>query len=196
MTDKTHRGHMSRIDGLGDEFKALVNRGLRSGMSQRAILRKVNAALEDAGEKPISQSGLNRYALKMEAVGRRMRESREMAEMWTAKLGEEPTANLTSLIVDMLQSATFDLLLRIDGNDDGGDSGVTADTVNKLALGVQRLARAHSVSARREQEIRLAALKEASEKLADRDGLSAEAGMALRRYVNEYAGAPDGPATA
>ena len=64
------RGRLSRIQQLPADIKARLDELLRSGVSQKAILDQLAPLCESAGEPPISRSGLNRYATRMEAEAR------------------------------------------------------------------------------------------------------------------------------
>lgn len=185
---------MGRIDALDDEFKGLVHRYLRTGLPLTEIQRIVNDALADAGEKPLSYSSLNRYAARVEQSAHRMRQAREMARVWKTRFGEEPDEDLTALMVDMLQTEVFEAITRLQQSDEALD----AETVNQLALGMQRLARAAEISAKREREIRreaaAAAKREMNEKLraAEKDVESgADPMQRYRRIRRELYGLTD-----
>ncbi len=183
-SDRPTRGRKGRIDALDDDLRSLVNRHLRGGLPLTEIRDRVNVVLVERGDKPLSYSSLNRYASRVERVGSRMREAREMADVWTSKFGEDPGHDIGKLMVDMLHTAAFDAMTRLEDADEELD----AETINTLALGMQRLARAAEISAKREREIRAAAAAEAARE-AQRRGLSAKAADALRAHVAEFTGA-------
>ena len=83
--------------------------------------------------------------------------------MWKNRFGEDPDEDLTGLMVDMLQTEVFEAITRLQESDEALD----AETVNQLALGMQRLARAAEISAKREREIRRDAAEQADRKLAE-----------------------------
>lgn len=176
--ERVTRGRMGRIDALDAEFKGLVHRYLRTGLPLTQIQRLVNEVLTEAGEKPLSYSSLNRYAARVERSAHRMRQAREMARVWKTRFGEEPDEDLTALMVDMLQTEVFEAITRLHDSDEPMDT----ETLNQLALGMQRLARAAEISAKREREIRREAADAAAAE-AKRQGLSAEGADALRAYV-------------
>ncbi|MCY4430655.1 MAG: DUF3486 family protein [Rhodospirillales bacterium] len=185
MTDETPtRGRMGRIDGLAEQFRELIHRRLRGGLSQNQILREVNEVLAGAGEQPVSKSSLNRYARKMERSAARMREVRQVADMWTARFGEEPGQRVTQMMVDMLEAEVFDAIVRLRDSDEPIDS----ETLNQLALGMQRLARASEISSKREREIRREMAEEAARE-AKRNNFSDKAADALRAHLAGYRGA-------
>ena len=173
---------MGRIDALAEEFQGLVNRHLRGGLPLTQIREIVNKRLTEAGEKPLSYSSLNRYAAKVEATAHRMRQAREMARVWKNRFGEDPDEDLTGLMVDMLQTEVFEAITRLHQSDEALD----AETVNQLALGMQRLARAAEISAKREREIRRDAAAEAGrkgEKAAKQAGISSDTAAAIRAAI-------------
>lgn len=196
--ERVTRGRMGRIDALDAELQALVNRYLRTGLPQTEVQRRINAELKKAGEKPISYSSLNRYSARMEAHGRRMREAREMARMWTSRGGEEGDDDLTALMVHMLQTAAYDGMVRAES---GSGDPADPDTINRYSLALQRLARAKEISARREREIREEAIrdterqaKRAMEREAKKRGLAPHLVEALAHVIGTAtAGEADDP---
>lgn len=165
--DRPKRGRPGRIEQFPRNIKARIDELLRSGVTQREILRCLEEPLREIGEPPLSRSGLNRYAMNMEAVGQDLREARAIADAWTAKLGEEPTGNVAALTIEVLRTLAFKATLRAKSDDDE-----TIDTalISELALALQRLERAASLSHAREREIR----KEVAEAAAERAAQSAK----------------------
>ena len=161
--EKITRGRMGRIQQLPQTIQDRIHVLLRGGVTQADILRQTEPLLKSIGEKPLSAAGLNRYAAKVEATAHRMRQAREMARVWKNRFGEDPDDDLTGLMVDMLQTEVFEAITRLQESDETLD----AETVNQLALGMQRLARAAEISAKREREIRREAAERADRKLAE-----------------------------
>lgn len=128
---------------------------LRSGVSQKEILAHLEPLCRKHGEKPISRSGLNRYASRMEVMGRRIREAREAAAVWTAKFGETPTSNVGDYTIEMLRTLVCDLTLRADDELD-------IEQLQGIALTLQRIERASKLNADRERAVR----REVAEKAA------------------------------
>ena len=162
------RGRMSRIQQLPQPIKDRLDELLRAGVPQTEILRVTAPLLDAAGAQPLSQSGLNRYATRMEAVGRRIREARAAAAAWTAKFGEAPTGELGQHVIEILRGLSLDLSLDAQDND---DPSARLENLAQLALAVQRLERAAGMSAARERALR--------SELAER--AAAEAEEAARR---------------
>ena len=178
-TSKPTRGRMSRIQKLPAKIKQTLDQLLASGVAQKSILEQLKPLLTQAGERPLSAAGLNRYASKMEAMGRRIRESREVAEVWTAKFGDQPSSQLSQHIINMLRHMAFEFTLNSDNVvDEDGNPVIDPAAMAKLAMVVQQLERAAELSTRREKELRQAWQEEAQKKLkksGKQAGLSDEA---------------------
>ena len=172
---------MSRIEALGGEIKETVDRELRGGTSQREILEALQPICESLGEEPISRSGLNRYSMQMEEIGREIRETRAIADAWVANLGEEPTGQVTELMIEMLRTAAFQLTLKLKAGDD-----IDPEAINDMALAVQRLEKASEIGLKREQQLRTefaAKTSDAIDAEAKKRGISPEIARALRSVV-------------
>ena len=185
MTDeRVTRGRKGRIDALDDDVQDLIHRHLRGGLPLTEICRIVNGRLKAAGDQPISYSSLSRHAQKIERIAWRVRKAQEMAQALRTGFGEDADEDMTAAMVKMLQAEVLETVVRM--RDEEGS--VDADTVNQLALGMQRLARAAEISAKRAREIRREAAEAAAAE-AKRRGLSAEAVDGLRAYVEGRIGA-------
>ena len=156
-------------------------------VSQLQAVAEINAVLKDMGERPVSKSAVNRYAVKMDKVGEKLRQSREVAEMWIAKMGAQPQGQVGHLINEMLRTMAFDLTIRLQESELTAESmPEVIDMLKHLSLSVVRLERAASENVKREQEIREQARKEAAdaaEKVAAQGGLSADSVQEIRRAI-------------
>lgn len=125
-------------------------------ISQSEVAARINALLEEAGEDVrVSKSGVNRYKLRMEEAGQRLRESREVAEMWIGKLGAAPQGQVGHLVNEILRTLAFDVSLIMQrGEIDETTAPMVAGMLKDMALAMQRLERAASENVRREDEIR------------------------------------------
>ena len=150
MAGTPTRGRMGRIQQLPPEIKAYLDRRLREGATQAAVIEETRDMLADVGEPPLSRSGVNRYASRIEAAGRRIREAREVADSWTAKFGEEPTGEVGQHVVELLRVLAFDATLRASDSDDPIDP----EDLNNLALAVRRLEAAAETGAKRQRTLR------------------------------------------
>ncbi|MGI2227062.1 DUF3486 family protein [Shewanella frigidimarina] len=183
-TEITTRGRRSKVDLLPSAIRKKLDAGLRDGsISQVELLEEINALINTAGlpdDQQLSRAGLNRYATKMEAVGKSLREMREITQVWTAELGDKPTGEVTKLILEMARSQLFKALLNEDG--EAADVGMIKDAM----LAVQRLESAAMASHKREKEIRTAFATEAAnaaEKVAKTAGLTADAVSLLKKEI-------------
>lgn len=186
MTDKRTRGRRSKIDLLPEEIKDQLNSMLRDGrLEQQEILDIVNGQIEDAGLKDdakLSKSGLNRYATRMEQVGAKIRQAREVAEVWTAKLGDAPTSEVGKLLQEVVRTMAFETGMALS---ESGDP-VPPKALSQLALAIQRVEQAAMVSHKREKEIRqefASEAAEAAEKIAKKQGLTREGVKALKNEI-------------
>ena len=176
MSSRTRatRGRPSRIARLPREIREELNRLLQGGLTQAEIIQRLRRPLAEIGEKPLSRSGLSRYATKMETVGQHLRESRELADAWIAKLGQAPTGDQGQLIIEIVKDLTFRAVVNgssIDPDDpDAGGEALTIDALKDLALTVQRLERADEINRTREAKLRAEMAREA-EKAARAGGV-------------------------
>jgi len=146
----------------------------------------VNELLQQRGEadKQVSKSAVNRYAMRMEDVGKKLRESREVAEIWIGKLGNQPASEVGKLLNEVLRTLAFELTLpALEGDE---DAKMTPKMINQLALAVQRLESAAGQNQKITAEAKRQAREEAAqaaETIAKRDGLSSESVQELRRAI-------------
>lgn len=170
MSDKKTRGRRSKVDLLPEEIKAQLNMMLRDGrLEQQEILNIINEEIDDAGKK-LSRSGLNRYATKMEKIGAKIRQSREVAEVWTAKLGDAPTSEVGKLLQEVVRTMAFETGMAMTDQDEP----VAPKAISQLALAIQRIEQAASASHKRETEIRKAFADEAAKEV---DAIGASQGL-------------------
>ncbi len=177
------RGRMSRIQQLPTAIKDRIDELLRAGVTQRDILRRLAPTLTEAGERPLSAAGLNRYATKIERAGRRIREAREVSAALVAKFGDEPASQVSQYIIEMLRTMVYQHVALATATDEGaGEGALDADAINRLALAVQRLEGAAETSAKRERELRREAA-EAAGKAARQAGVSEDTETAIRAAI-------------
>lgn len=179
MTKQT-RGRTSKVDILPSDIRAQLSMLLRDKQySQETIRGMINDLIEEAGlsdEYKISRSSLNRYATRMESMGKRIRESREMARIWTEKLGQEPQGDVGKLLAEFVKQLAFDTAMRLD---ESGEP-VSAKTLTELSLVTQRIEQAQMANLKREKEIRQLALEEAAKAVED---AGKKAGMGMENVA-------------
>lgn len=163
---------MGRIDRLPGPVKQRLHELLQAGVPQSDILRQLEPLLDEHGEAPLSRSGLNRYASRMEAIGRRIRETRAAAEAWSRQLGDAG-GDVSGHAIDLLRTFVVEASLR-----SAEDPELPVETIGELALAVQRLERAASSHAARERALR----RELAELAAAEAGKAAGAAAAEAGY--------------
>lgn len=176
MTEKT-RGRASKVDLLPPKIKTTLTMMLRDKQfSQSEILAEINDIIRDAGlddSYKLSRSGLNRFSKKMESMSARIRERREMAEIWTKNIGEHPESDTGKLLLETIKQLAFETSMNIGDDGKGADPAV----INQLALIAQRVEQAEMVSFKREQAIRKETLEQAA-KAVEAAGKQSGANMA------------------
>lgn len=180
------RGRASKIDLLPEPIREQLHAMLRDKRHTQEEIREAINELIDTHNLPadmqLSRTGLNRYATRMEKVGSKIRASREMAEVWAAKLGSAPTSDVGKLLMEFVKTLAFETSMSMAEEDEP----VTPKALGQLALVAQRLEAATTASHRREKEIRAAFAEEAAEtaeKITKQAGLTAETAADIRRQI-------------
>lgn len=159
MNDRVTRGRQSKIEQLPDEIKSQLDAMLRQGYSQKSILDYINKQIATDGGDPISYSSLNRYSTRMESIGKEIREAREMADVWVARLGTQPSGDVSKLLMEMLRTQAFKMMVKLS---EDPDAMLDPDMLKDLALGIHRLESAAMQSHKREKDIRKQFAEEAA----------------------------------
>ncbi|EFD5292647.1 DUF3486 family protein [Escherichia coli] len=180
------RGRLSKVDLLPDSIREQLHQMLREKRhTQEEIREAINALIDEHNlpeEMQLSRTGLNRYAIRMEKVGAKIRASREMAEVWAAKLGSAPTSDVGKLLMEFVKTLAFETSMSMAED----DKPIAPKALGQLALVAQRLEAAAMTSHKREKEIRQAFAEEAAaqlEKITKQAGLSAETAADIRRQI-------------
>ena len=185
-------GRQSGVDRLPPDLREALDAWLRDrSVTQARAAELLNEALAARGEEPVSKSAVNRYSLRMEKVGEKLRQSQVVADAWIGKLGSLPGGKLGHLIANMIRHLVFEITLKLqDVELDEESMPGMVKQLDRLALAAQRLERASAESERRERQIREAERKRAAEEAAEEagkaaaeHGLSAETADAIRRQV-------------
>ncbi len=156
----------STIDTLPADIKATLQQLLQDPrMTQLDVTAQINALLEAEGhDDRVTKSSVNRYAVKMADVGEKLRQSRDVADMFISKVGAAPQGQMGLLINEILRTLAFDLTLKIQDADlsEPETLASTIDQVKALALATQRLEQSATINVKREREIRNEALSKAA----------------------------------
>jgi hypothetical protein len=180
----------STIDRLPEDIKSQLQQLLQDPrVTQLEATARINAILEDEGhEDRVSKSAVNRYAVRMAEVGEKLRQSRDVAQMYIAKVGAAPQGQMGLLINEILRTLAFDVSLKIQDADlkDPETLAATIDQLKALALAVQRLEASATLNVKREGEIRKQTREDAVKAVeaeAKRQGASATTIDALRAAI-------------
>ncbi|MBA5235276.1 DUF3486 family protein [Pectobacterium aroidearum] len=189
--ERQTRGRPSKIDLLPPAIRDALHQMLRDKQyTQEQIREAINELIDEHNlpdDMQISRTGLNRYASRMEAVGSKIRASREMAEIWAAKLGSAPTSDVGKLLMEFVKTLAFETSMSLAEK----DKAVEPKALGQLALVAQRIESAQMVSHKREKEIRQAFAEEAAEKaekIVSQAGLSADKAADIKRQILGIAG--------
>ncbi|ELL8495454.1 DUF3486 family protein [Salmonella enterica] len=177
--DKPTRGRVKKVDLLPDSIRKPLLEMLREKrFTQVQVREEINRLIEEAGlpdEMKLSRGAVWRLASENEEVARDLRDLREQTKAMVAELGDKPTGDTTTLILEMTRSLLFRKLraARRDLEDDGE---IDIGLLKNIMLAVQRLESAAERSMKREKEIRAAFAEEmakaVTEELHGVDGMS------------------------
>lgn len=186
----------STIDQLPERVREALNGWLRDpGITQTEATERANAFIDafnqarpdDEPVPHVNRHAVNRYDLRMREVGEKLQQSRQIAEMWIAKLGAQPQGQIGNLVNEMLRTMAFELTLKLQQGELNEETmPAVIDQLKQLSLSVVRLERAASENVKREQEIRKAFAEEAAnetESVAKEAGLSAEAVQSIKDKI-------------
>ncbi|MNF57136.1 hypothetical protein D3C84_386530 [compost metagenome] len=192
MVDKRVRtqapkSRKSKVALLPPDLKEQINDMIRSGhLTQLEIHARLRQLIEEKGlgdDAMPSYTSFNRYHQRMESVGEKIMAGRQMAEVWTAKLGNEPSSDVGKLLFQFVQSLAFETSLSLSED----SKTVSPKALNEMALALQRLESAASNNLKREREIRKAYAEEAadavSEELRGQDGASEDLELRIRNIL-------------
>lgn len=180
----------STIEILPPEIKQQLQAWLQDPrITQLEATERANQLLALAGHpERVTKSAVNRYAVRMEEVGQKLRQSREVASMFISHVGAAPQGQTGLLINEMLRSMAFELSLKMQDADleDPESMSGTISQLKNLALTMQRLEQSASINVKREGEIKRQALSDAADKVSEvakAEGVSAETIQRIRRDV-------------
>ncbi|MDE0109920.1 MAG: DUF3486 family protein [Bryobacterales bacterium] len=163
-------GRPSSIRRLPPDLREKLEAWLRDKrLTQVEAAALLNEFLRERELPKVSRQAVNRYARSMDKVGERMRQSKEMADSWIAKLGEQPSGRVGELVISMMTTLVYEINLKLqDAKIDEKSLPGLSRQLRELSLTAQRLQRAAQASADRELKIREEERKLAAEELARR----------------------------
>lgn len=151
-------------------------------VTQLDATHKINKILSEQGEEPVSKSAVNRYSMKMDKIGAKLTQSRQIAEMWIGKLGNEPSGQVGKLLNEVVRNLAFDTAMSMAEDEEPADPKL----IKELAMAIEKLENAASINEKRDAQIRQQAKEEAAkvaEQTAKAHGLDAEFAQFLREKV-------------
>ncbi|EAU4687527.1 DUF3486 family protein [Salmonella enterica] len=187
MDKQPTRGRVKKADLLPDSIRKPLLEMLREKrFTQVQVREEINRLIEEAGlpdEMKLSRGAVWRLASENEEVARDLRDLREQTKAMVAELGDKPTGDTTTLILEMTRSLLFRKLraARRDLEDDGE---IDIGLLKNIMLAVQRLESAAERSMKREKEIRAAFAEEMASAVTDElrgtDGMSEQLEARIR----------------
>ncbi|EAO9637460.1 DUF3486 family protein [Salmonella enterica] len=187
MDKQPTRGRVKKADLLPDSIRKPLLEMLREKrFTQVQVREEINRLIEEAGlpdEMKLSRGAVWRLASENEEVARDLRDLREQTKAMVAELGDKPTGDTTTLILEMTRSLLFRKLraARRDLEDDGK---IDIGLLKNIMLAVQRLESAAERSMKREKEIRAAFAEEMASAVTDElrgtDGMSEQLEARIR----------------
>jgi hypothetical protein len=182
------------VDRLPQPIREEIGRLRMAGVTLDQVLAHLRTLLPE--DSTPSRSALGRYALKMDALGEKMRRSRAMAEGLAAALGEKPGSQAATLNIELLHSTVMDLFAAdADAGDDVDKQGQAAlagnpEGVMMLSKAVESLTRAaktnndYVVAAeRRATDLATKAAAAKVDVVAKRRGIAADTVDAIKREI-------------
>lgn len=161
MAEQHTRGRASKVDLLPPEIKSQLSLMLRDKRyTQIEIREAINELIKECGlpeEMQLSRTGLNRYAQRMEKIGAKIRQAREVAEVWTRQFGEMPESDIGKTVIELVKHLAFEMSSQY------AENGIAEPKeLATLATTVQRLEQAASLSYERERKLRREIIEEAA----------------------------------
>lgn len=169
----------SSIERLKPQIKSAIQSLLKEN---RLSLDEIIGQIRDEFGASPSRSALGRYKKNFDELGKQLRETREIADIWAQKFGNAPESDVGKVVLEMLRTLSFRVgadLMEPDGNLD-------AKSVSQLAKAMQYIEDAGRLSLAREKSLREAALQAAADKVQEvgkKRGLSGAAVEAIRREI-------------
>ncbi|MDP0029430.1 DUF3486 family protein, partial [Glaesserella parasuis] len=109
---------------------------------------------------------------RMEKMASKIRNAREVAEIWTKQFGEAPQSDIGKIVMEMVKNIAFETSIRL-GEQEGG---IEPKDLALLSSALQRLEQAESLSYERERKIRKEVIEQAA-KAVEESGT--QAGLSL-----------------
>ncbi len=191
--ERRQRKSRSKIRRLPADLRAKLDEWLLDGSvthAEAAAALNERLAARGAAER-VSRDVVGRYDRRTRALGVRMREARQAAEVWVAKLGAAPQGQVGLLVNEILHTLAFEISLKLKEGELTTESlPVLIGQIKELSLTAQRLEAAASANVKREREVRRLTAEDLARRAEDATGKSqAITTERLRALVAEVYGA-------
>lgn len=125
----------SSIDKLPEPIRAEIGKLRGSGWTIDQILEHLRGLYDKAP----SRSALGRHIKGLEAIGEKMRRSRQVAEALVRELGDAPESRTARLNIELLHSAILDVFMKSadeesDGIDKSGQAALKGNPMGMMLL--------------------------------------------------------------
>jgi hypothetical protein len=168
----------TKIEKLPPDVRELISRLRERGRTLDEIMVKLQELDVD-----IARSTLARGLAKIDKIGERLRETRQIADALVAKFGERDDNKMLQLNIELMMPAIMQLLTPPD---DGTDVVLDAEGAMFLATALQRLSKAQADDSARQlkeqQNFAVKAAKAAAEE-AEARGLTADTVAAIKAAI-------------
>ncbi len=173
----------SSIDRLPEDIRVKLQELLRDPrITQLEAVRQINAILHEEGHEKLSKSAVNRYSLRMDKVGEKLRQSREVAKMWIGRLGAEPQGEVGKLLNEMVRTLAFEATMEMVE----GSEPIEPKMLKDMSIAIERLEKAASENVKREEEIRRQAKEDTVEEIEKKVGFNADQMAMIRKALEEF----------
>ena len=174
----------SSIDTLPQRYREVLNEMLRDpAVTQLEATKRLNTMLEeDDREERVYKSSVNRYSQRMDAIGEKMRQSRQIADMWIGKLGNQPQGQVGKLLNEFTRTMAFETALQMSEDKEPPHPKL----LKELSLAIKHLEEAASTNEKREREIRRQMAEEAAtavDEAAKQQGLTADSVAQIKAQI-------------
>lgn len=184
----------STVDKMPDDIRLQLQMLLQDPrVSILDATAQINAILEEEGhEDRLSKSAVGRAAVRWKRINDRIKQTREIGEMFIAKVGAAPQGQTGLAINEILRTMACELSEKLlDADLENPETmAATIEQVKSLALAVQRLESAATNNVKREDVIRkqerekaLNDVADSVEKAAVQQGMNKEQAAFWRQQV-------------